>query len=52
MVREGVTGSTKSERVRTTLTIEVETVDFDPEMSAIRLGGRNKQENKFVKVSD
>eukprot|EP00164_Ancoracysta_twista_P008550 GFYU01012398.1.p1 GENE.GFYU01012398.1~~GFYU01012398.1.p1 ORF type:complete len:395 (+),score=118.70 GFYU01012398.1:136-1320(+) len=48
--RETSTGSTESERVPVTLTIQVSTVDFDPQSGLLRLNGRNEEENKFVKL--
>lgn len=48
--QETVTGSSSSNRVRTTLTIQVETVDFDTQACVLRLKGRNVSENQFVKV--
>lgn len=47
---ESATGSSTSHRVRTTLTISVETVDFDTQACLLRLKGRNIEENDYVKV--
>lgn len=47
---ESVTGSSTSNRVRTTLTIQVETIDFDTQACVLRLKGRNIVENQYVKV--
>ncbi|XP_065568171.1 protein pelota-like [Artemia franciscana] len=47
---ESATGSSSSNRVRTTLTIRVETVDFDTQACALRVKGRNIEENQFVKM--
>lgn len=47
---ESATGSTGSNRVRTTLTIKVEDIDFDTQACMLRLKGRNIQENQYVKV--
>lgn len=47
---ESSTGSSSSNRVRTTLTIQVETVDFDTQACVLRLKGRNVQENQYVKM--
>lgn len=47
---ESSTGSTTSNRVRTTLTIEVEDVDFDTQGCKLRLKGKNVQENAHVKL--
>lgn len=48
---ESSTGSSTSNRVRTTLTIRVETIDFDTQACVLRLKGRNIVENQYVKVS-
>lgn len=37
--------------MRTTLTVRVETVDFDTQACLLRLKGRNIEENEYVKVS-
>jgi protein pelota len=50
VVREGSTGSTSAERVRTRLTVEVLETSFDPETGNIRVAGRNAEENAFVKM--
>lgn len=47
---ETSTGSSSSSRVRTTLTIRVESIDFDTQAQVLRLKGRNIEENQFVKV--
>ncbi|XP_042901330.1 protein pelota [Parasteatoda tepidariorum] len=47
---ESATGSTGSNRIRTTLTIRVEDVDFDTQACMLRVKGRNIQENQFVKM--
>lgn len=47
---ESSTGSSTSNRVRTTLTIRVETIDFDTQACVLRLKGRNIVENQYVKV--
>lgn len=47
---ESSTGSSSSYKVRTTLTICVEGVDFDTQACVLRLKGRNVVENKYVKV--
>lgn len=47
---ESSTGSSTSSRVRTTLTITVETIDFDTQACVLRLKGRNIVENQYVKV--
>lgn len=45
------TGSSSSSRVRTTLSINVEAIDFDTQACVLRLKGRNVEENPYVKVS-
>ncbi|KAL4714575.1 hypothetical protein ACJJTC_006621 [Scirpophaga incertulas] len=47
---ESSTGSSTSNRVRTTLTINVETIDFDTQACVLRLKGRNIVENQYVKM--
>lgn len=47
---ESSTGSSSSYKVRTTLTICVENIDFDTQACVLRLKGRNIEENKYVKV--
>ncbi len=47
---ETATGSSSSNRIRTTLTISVENIDFDTQACVLRLKGRNVEENQFVKV--
>lgn len=49
---ESATGSSTSHRVRTTLTVSVETVDFDTQACLLRLKGRNIEENDYVKVGN
>lgn len=48
---ETATGSSSSSRVRTTLTICVESIDFDTQACVLRLKGRNCEENQYVKVN-
>lgn len=48
---ETATGSSSSSRVRTMLTIKVETIDYDTQACVLRLKGRNQEENQYVKVS-
>lgn len=50
VVNESPTGSTTSKRVRLSLTIAVERVDFDSDSCLLRLSGRNSEENPHVKV--
>ncbi|XP_065200804.1 protein pelota [Planococcus citri] len=50
VLNESATGSTTSNRVRTTLTITVENIDFDTQACVLRLKGRNIEENQYVKL--
>ena len=50
MQTESSTGSTSSSKVRTTLTLKVETTDFDIQACVLRVKGRNVEENQYVKV--
>ncbi|CAG9114569.1 unnamed protein product [Plutella xylostella] len=47
---ESSTGSSTSSRVRTTLTVRIETIDFDTQACVLRLKGRNIVENQYVKM--
>ncbi|XP_074643940.1 protein pelota homolog [Tubulanus polymorphus] len=47
---ESATGSVASSKVRTTLTISVENIDFDTQACVLRVKGRNIQENQYVKM--
>lgn len=47
---ESNTGTTKKERVRTTLTLSIEDIDFDNDACKMRLRGRNVEENQHVKM--
>ncbi|XP_066253158.1 protein pelota [Euwallacea similis] len=47
---ESSTGSSTSNRIRTTLTITVESIDFDTQACMLRLKGRNIEENQYVKM--
>lgn len=47
--KESNTGSIANERVKITLTISVDKIDFDPQGGTLRLSGRNVAENKYVK---
>jgi len=47
---ESATGSTSSNKIRTTLTIRVETTDFDIQACVLRVKGRNVEENQYVKM--
>lgn len=50
VVKEGTT-AVSSQKVRLTVTIRVEGVDFDPEECAIRLSGRNQTESPHIKLN-
>ncbi|XP_063448798.1 protein pelota-like [Mytilus edulis] len=47
---ESATGSVSVNKVRTTLCIQVETIDFDTQGCVLRVKGRNIQENQYVKM--
>ncbi|XP_053550131.1 protein pelota homolog [Bombina bombina] len=47
---ESATGSVGSNRIRTTLTICVENIDFDSQACQLRVKGINIQENQHVKM--
>ncbi|CAG9797710.1 unnamed protein product [Chironomus riparius] len=47
---ESATGSSTSNRVRTTLTIKVENIEYDTQGCMLRLKGRNVVENQYVKM--
>ncbi|KAM9838085.1 protein pelota homolog [Aulostomus maculatus] len=47
---ESNTGSVGSSRVRTTLTLCVETIDFDSQACQLRVKGTNLEENQYVKM--
>ena len=47
---ESSTGSSTANRVRTTLTLSVEKIEFDTSACELRVKGRNIQENQYVKV--
>ncbi|CAD6188062.1 unnamed protein product [Caenorhabditis auriculariae] len=50
VVSETSTGTTSSQRMHTTLTIQVESIDFDPGAQALHLKGKNVVENELVKL--
>lgn len=50
VMNESSTGSMTSKRVRLSLTIAVERVDFDSSSCLLRLSGRNSAENPHVKI--
>jgi len=47
---ESATGSSGNYRVRTMLTIHVESIDFDHQACMLRVKGRNIVENQYVKM--
>ncbi|XP_076452895.1 protein pelota-like [Babylonia areolata] len=47
---ESATGSTNASKVRTTLTVRVEDIDFDTQACVLRVKGRNICENQYVKM--
>uniref|UniRef100_A0A0B6ZPW4 Protein pelota homolog n=1 Tax=Arion vulgaris TaxID=1028688 RepID=A0A0B6ZPW4_9EUPU len=47
---ESATGSVNVNKVRTTLTIQVGTIDFDTQACVLRVSGRNIKENQYVKM--
>ena len=47
---ESATGTTGSNRVRTTLTLKVESTEYDTQACLVRVKGRNIVENQFVKM--
>ncbi|XP_064391846.1 protein pelota homolog [Halichondria panicea] len=47
---ESSTGSSTTSRVRTTLTVTVENIEFDTAACELRVKGRNIQENQYVKM--
>ena len=51
MKDESSTGSSTSNRVRTTLTLSVEDIEYDTSACQLRVKGRNIQENQYVKVT-
>ena len=51
MQTESATGSVSSNKVRTTLSVAVEAIDFDTQACVLRVKGRNVQENQYVKVN-
>ncbi|KAI9907637.1 hypothetical protein PsorP6_003414 [Peronosclerospora sorghi] len=50
VVKEGVTGSTNSQRMRMTLQIMVEQVNFDPVLCVLRIKGKNVLESQHVRM--
>nr|CAD2174310.1 unnamed protein product [Meloidogyne enterolobii] len=50
ITNETATGSKTSQRVQMTLTISVETIDFDATVCSLHLKGKNIQENQHVRL--
>ena len=50
VVKEGSTGSVTSAKVKLTLTIEVQRMDFDAESCTLHLAGVNVEENPHVRL--
>uniref|UniRef100_A0A7S2BNA0 Protein pelota homolog n=1 Tax=Octactis speculum TaxID=3111310 RepID=A0A7S2BNA0_9STRA len=50
VIREGSTGSTTSTKIKISLTIEVEKVDFDAEACVLHIAGVNRRENAHVRL--
>ncbi|KPM08303.1 eRF1, BTB, and Kelch domain containing protein [Sarcoptes scabiei] len=50
IITESATGSTGANKVRTTLTISVESIDYDFEACMLRVKGKNVEENQYVKM--
>ncbi|XP_068230019.1 protein pelota-like [Palaemon carinicauda] len=48
--QESATGSSTSSRVRTTITIQIEAIDFDTAACVLRVKGRNVEENQYIKM--
>ncbi|VDP26104.1 unnamed protein product [Soboliphyme baturini] len=47
---ESATGSTSSFRVHITLTVEVESIDYDSASGMLHVKGKNREENQYVKL--
>ena len=47
---ESATGTTASNKVRTTLTLQVENIEYDTQACVLRVKGRNVVENDYVKI--
>ncbi|RHY12227.1 hypothetical protein DYB35_008784 [Aphanomyces astaci] len=50
VVKEGATGSTSSQRMRMSLALEIDKIDFDPAKCLLRIKGVNVEENPHVRV--
>lgn len=49
VVNESVTGSTGSQRIKLTLTISVEKIEYDSESNIVKVKGKTIEENKHVR---
>ena len=47
---ESATGTTASNKIRTTLTLQVESLEYDTQGCVLRVKGRNVVENDYVKI--
>ncbi|KAF6025761.1 PELO [Bugula neritina] len=47
---QSATGSVANSKIRTTLTLKLEDIDFDTQACVLRVKGRNVQENQYVKM--
>jgi len=50
VVQETATGSVASSRMRMMLTVAVEEIEYDADRGSLRVKGRNREENSFVKL--
>jgi protein pelota len=50
VVKESSTGSTTSNKKRIMLTIDVKSIDFEPDVLEVRLSGKVQSENDFVRM--
>ncbi|KAF0723403.1 hypothetical protein AaE_009876, partial [Aphanomyces astaci] len=50
VVKEGATGSTSSQRMRMSLALEIDKIDFDPAKCLLRIKGVNVEENPHVRM--
>ncbi|KAH9502033.1 hypothetical protein DERF_012833 [Dermatophagoides farinae] len=50
IITESATGSTGANKIRTTLTIQIESIDYDFDACMLRVKGKNVAENQYVKL--
>ena len=50
VITESATGSTGANKVRTTLTVQIESIDYDFDACMLRVKGKNIEENQYVKM--